>query len=132
VCERLKVPTAHRQLAVLACREHLNVHRLLELRDRTVHALLVRCDAFRKPARMAQLATACEADKRGRTGLEDEPYPQAAELLRLLEAARAVRAADVAREGLDGPELGAELERARIAAIARARSEPPPAADMRA
>lgn len=129
LCERLKVPAAHRQLAVLACREHLNVHRLFELRDRTVHALLVRCDAFRKPARMQQLATVCEADKRGRTGLEDEPYPQAAELLRLLEAARNVRAADVAREGLEGPELGAALERARIAAIAAARAGHQSAAD---
>ncbi len=27
LCERLKVPTAHRQLAEAACREHLNVHR---------------------------------------------------------------------------------------------------------
>jgi len=128
LCERLKVPTAHRQLAVLACREHLNIHRLFELRDRTVHALLVRCDAFRKPARIAQLATVCEADKRGRTGLEDEPYPQAAELLRLLEAARAVRAATVAGDGLEGPALGAALERARIAAIAQARKEQTPAA----
>jgi tRNA nucleotidyltransferase (CCA-adding enzyme) len=123
LCDRLKVPTAHRQLAVLACREHLNVHRLFQLRDRTVHALLVRCDAFRKPARVARLASVCEADKRGRTGLEDEPYPQAAELLRLLDAARAVRAADVAGDGLEGPALGAALERARIAAIAAARSE---------
>ncbi|MFP5374619.1 MAG: multifunctional CCA addition/repair protein [Gammaproteobacteria bacterium] len=128
LCDRLKVPTAHRQLAVLACREHLNIHRLFQLRDRTVYALLVRCDAFRKPARMARLAKVCEADKRGRTGLQDEPYPQAAELLRLLDAARAVRAADVAREGLEGPALGAALERARITAIAAARSAPPPPA----
>src|SRR3546814_2141989 len=67
----------------MACREHLNVHRLHELRDTTVHDLLARCDAFRKPDRIAQLAIACEADKRGRAGLQDEPYPQRAELLRL-------------------------------------------------
>src|SRR5690606_16310706 len=30
LCERLKVPTMHRELAVMACREHLNVHRLRE------------------------------------------------------------------------------------------------------
>ncbi|MEO6518253.1 MAG: multifunctional CCA addition/repair protein, partial [Pseudoxanthomonas sp.] len=47
LCERLKVPAAHRELAVMACREHLNVHRLAELRDATVHDLLARCDAFR-------------------------------------------------------------------------------------
>ena len=127
LCTRLRVPVAHRQLAELACREHLNVHRLLELRDRTVHALLQRCDAFRKPERLARLALVCEADKRGRAGLADHPYPQGPELLRLHAAACAVRASDVAREGLEGPALGEALERARIAAIGRARAQAPAA-----
>ncbi|HET6782275.1 MAG TPA: multifunctional CCA addition/repair protein, partial [Pseudoxanthomonas sp.] len=68
LCERLKAPAAHRELAIMACREHLNVHRLNELRDATVLELLARCDAFRKPERIAQLALVCEADKRGRLG----------------------------------------------------------------
>jgi tRNA nucleotidyltransferase (CCA-adding enzyme) len=122
LCDRLKVPVAHRQLAKLACREHLNVHRLFELRDRTVHELLARCDGFRQPERIAQLAIVCEADKRGRAGLQDRPYPQRAELLRLLDAARAVRGADIAREGLEGPALGEALAKARIAAIHAART----------
>src|SRR3546814_10780593 len=87
----MKVPTAHRELALMACREHLNVHRLHELRDTTVHDLLARFDAFRKPDRIAQLAIACEADKRGRAGLPDELYPQRAELLRWHAAALADR-----------------------------------------
>lgn len=122
LCARLKVPAAHQALAEMACREHLNVHRLLELRDDTVHDLLARCDGFRKPARIGQLAQVCEADKRGRTGLEDEPYPQADELLRLHAAAQAVRGADVAREGLEGPALGEALRRARIEAIRATRA----------
>ncbi len=122
LCARLKVPVEHRQLAELACREHLNVHRLLELRDRTVHELLVRCDAFRQPARIAQLATVCEADKRGRAGLGEVPYPQRLELLRLHAAALAVRAADVPRDGLEGPALGEALAKARVRAIGAARA----------
>ena len=122
LCERLKVPAVHRELAVMACREHLNVHRLAELRDDTVHDLLARCDGFRKPDRIAQLALVCEADKRGRAGRGDEPYPQRTELLRLHAAACAVRAADVARKGLAGPALGAALRKARIAAIRQARA----------
>jgi tRNA nucleotidyltransferase (CCA-adding enzyme) len=121
LCERLRVPAAHRELATMACREHLNVHRLFELRNETVHDLLARCDAFRKPERIAQLAQACEADKRGRAGLQDEDYPQARELLRLHTAALAVRAADVAAEGLQGPAFGEALRKARIAAIGEAR-----------
>jgi tRNA nucleotidyltransferase (CCA-adding enzyme) len=112
----------YRELAVMACREHLNVHRLHELRDATVHELLARCDAFRKPARIAQLALVCEADKRGRLGSAEAPYPQGGELRRLHAAASSVSARDVAREGLEGPALGAALKRARVAAIARARA----------
>jgi len=122
LCARLKVPTAHRQLAEMACREHLNVHRVFELRATTVHDLLARCDGFRQPARIASLALVCECDKRGRAGLQDEPYPQAPELLRLQAAALAVRAADVARDGLDGPALGEALRKARIRAITAARA----------
>jgi tRNA nucleotidyltransferase (CCA-adding enzyme) len=121
LCERLKVPAAYRQLAAMVCREHLNIHRLFELRASTVHDLLARCDGFRQPARIAQLAVACEADKRGRTGLSDVAYPQAAELLRLQAVALSVRAAEIAREGLEGPALGEALRRARIRAIEHAR-----------
>ena len=126
LCERLRVPAEHRDLALLACREHLNVHRLLELRNDTVHDLLARCDAFRKPERIPRLALVCEADKRGRAGLADRDYPQGPELLRLHAAAASVRGADLinishASTGLSGPELGEALRKARIAAIAAAR-----------
>ena len=121
--ERLKVPAEHRDLAVLCCREHLNVHRLDELKPTTVHDLIARCDGFRKPRRIDQLATVCEADKRGRAGLADVPYPQAALLRRLHAAACAVRSADVAA-GLTGPAVGEALRKARIAAIALAKDAP--------
>ncbi len=123
LCERLKLPAEHRELAVIACREHLNVHRLAELRDATVFDLLSRCDAFRKPERIAQLALVCEADKRGRDGMADSAYPQGRELQRLHAAALAVSARDIDSEHLSGPAVGEALKRARIVAIARARSE---------
>ena len=125
LCDRLKVPAEHRQLAEAACREHLNVHRFDELRAQTVHALIARCDGFRKPARIAQLALVCEADKLGRAGHADDDYPQGRALRAALAAALAVRGGDVARDGLDGPALGEALRQARIAAIAAARSGSP-------
>ena len=117
VCARFKVPTDVRQLAEIACREHLNVHRLAELRPETVHALFLRCDAFRQPARIAELAIVCEADTRGRGGAAEAEYPQGALLLRLHHAACAVSARDLDLEGLSGPEVGGKLATARIAAI---------------
>lgn len=121
LCERLKVPAAHRELAIMACREHLNVHRLNELRDATVLELLTRCDAFRKPERIAQLAQVCEADKRGRLGSSEHDYPQGRELQRLLAAAGAVNARDLAEGSLAGPEVGLALKKARLLALQKAR-----------
>lgn len=121
LCERLKVPLEHRDLAVMACREHLNVHRLDELRDATVFDLLSRCDAFRRPERVPRLALVCEADKRGRLGSEATAYPQGPMLVRLHAAAMAVNARGFAATGLGGREIGEALKRARVNAIAEAR-----------
>ena len=122
LCARLKIPTAHRDLALSACREHLNVHRLFELRSGTIHDLFARNDAFRQPQRIALLAQVCEADKRGRGGMSESDYPQAAELLKLHATALSLRGVDVMHEGLEGPALGAALRLARIDAIRRART----------
>ncbi|KQZ65275.1 MULTISPECIES: multifunctional CCA addition/repair protein [unclassified Lysobacter] len=119
LCERLRVPTEHRQLAEAACREHLNVHRYDELRASTVYDLIARCDGFRQPERVRRMSVVCEADKRGRAGLSEVEYPQGQRLRDALDAALAVRASDIA-QGRSGPEVGEALRRARIAAIATA------------
>jgi tRNA nucleotidyltransferase (CCA-adding enzyme) len=120
--QRLKVPNEHRELAVIASREHLNVHRIAELKPATVHELIARCDGFRKPARIGQLATVCEADARGRAGLADTDYPQANTLRRLHAAATAVRGDAIAAQGITGPAFGEALRKARISAIAAAKA----------
>ncbi|WP_449467728.1 multifunctional CCA addition/repair protein [Stenotrophomonas humi] len=121
LCERLKIPVDHRLLAEAICREHLNVHRIDELRDATVLELIARCDGFRRPERITQMALVCECDKRGRLGFEDSDYPQRATLQRLHAAALAINARDIATEGLQGPAIGEALKKARIAAINAAR-----------
>jgi tRNA nucleotidyltransferase (CCA-adding enzyme) len=118
LCDRLKVPNTHRELAILAARQHTLVHRALELKPATVLTLLERCDAFRRPERFDELLLACEADARGRTGREDAPYPQAAYLRRALAAAAGVTLSESERRGLEGAEIGEEIRRRRLAAIA--------------
>ena len=125
LCERLRVPTEHRQLAEMMCREHLYIHRFDELRPETVHDLIARCDGFRKPDRIAQLGLVCEADKRGRLGLEDVPYPQRERLDALHHAACAVSVRDLDVTGLAGEQIGEHLRRARIDAIRTARASFP-------
>jgi tRNA nucleotidyltransferase (CCA-adding enzyme) len=127
LCARLKVPNAEKQLAVDACREHLNVHRFDELRDATVYELIERCGGLRQPARMDAIALVCEADKRGRLGHSEADYPQGRALLACRDAALSVQAKDVMREGLEGPALGEALKKARIAAISAARARSAPA-----
>jgi tRNA nucleotidyltransferase (CCA-adding enzyme) len=120
VSARYRVPTDYRDLAIVACREHLNIHRIDELRPETVHDLIARCDGFRKPGIIAELAIVCEADKRGRLGLQDSVYPQAAKLLAMHQAARSVSVSSLDIAGLQGPQIGEALRRARIVAIRNA------------
>jgi len=121
LCERLKVPVQYRELAVIVCREHLNIHRLHELRLATAHDLLARCDAFRKPERVPLIALACEADKRGRLGYAGSDYPQGPLLRALHAAAMAVNARDVVGQGVSGPDVGLRVRQARIQAMAEAK-----------
>lgn len=120
VCARWKVPSEYAAMAAHACREHLNIHRLQELRPETVHDLLARIDGFRRPERVAQLALICEADKRGRAGKMEDTYSHGHLLQHCFMAASAVKAADLPGN-LSGPAVGEALRKARIAAIALAK-----------
>jgi len=124
VSARLRVPAEHAALGELVCRFHLDAHRALELRPKTVLELLEKLDAFRKPERLPKFLLACEADRRGRLGRGDDPYPQAAFLRDAHAAARAIDAAPFVARGLAGPEVGAAMRAARIAAISALKRNP--------
>lgn len=123
VCERYRVPNHTRRLALQVCAHHLDCHRLMEARPKTVFRLLEALDALRQPDIDPFLA-ACEADYRGRDGLEDRPYPQAERLRAALAAARSVQGRDLAGSGLEGKALGEALRRARIEAIGQLPVQP--------
>lgn len=122
LCARYKVPAEFSAVAEVCCREHLNIHRLAELRPETVHDLIARCDGFRKPERIRQLALVCEADKRGRLGLSEADYPSGPMLLALHAAAMSVSAGHAVATGLTGTAVGEWLRKARIEAIKTARA----------
>jgi tRNA nucleotidyltransferase (CCA-adding enzyme) len=117
---RLKVPTEYAELAELVCREHLNAHRALELRPATVLRLLISLDALRRPERLQTFLTACLADRRGRLGHEQSDYPSADWLRQARDAAAAITSTPFVSQGLQGPAIGAAMEKARIQAIAEA------------
>lgn len=117
LCKRLKTPNAFCELAEMAAREHGRVHRAQEMRAGTIVDLFDQTDAWRRPQRFEQLLLVCEADSRGRTGLEDRDYPQAALLRQALQAAQAVDAGALAAAGLSGKKIALELRKQRIRAI---------------
>ena len=118
-CNRLPVPRRYRELAVSVAWHHGIVHRTHELRPSTVMRLIEAVDALRRPERFEEFLLACEADARGRAGLENQPYPQANVLRAALNAARKVQTADL-QGTAKGAELGKQLRERRIEAIRNA------------
>ena len=123
VCERLRVPTDCKELAEVVAREHGNIHRSAELGPEALMRLLERCDAIRQPERFARVLQACECDARGRLGFEDAAYPQAERLLKVQQAALSVETAPIAQaaaaQGLQGPQIGEQIAKVRVQAIAQ-------------
>lgn len=111
VIERFDLPDDWRELAVLATRCHLRVHRIFDGPARTTIRLFRDANLFARPHLVAPLLEVCEADKRGRGGHRDRDYPQAAYLLEAFRLAGAV-------SERDGEE---RTHPARIAAIAELR-----------
>ncbi len=122
MCERLPVPNRCRDLALIAAEFHTHCHRAFELRDTTMLKVLERADAFRRPERFEKFLLACEADARGRKGLEDRDYVQADLMRAAFRAAAGVDAAAIAAQAT--PETIADaVRRSRAEAIHAARAE---------
>lgn len=121
LCQRLRAPNEHRELALITARYHGDCHRALELRPDTVLRMLDALDAFRRPQRFEQFLLACTADCRGRPGFEEDDYPQAQWLRHARAAAAEIGGAELADSGYSGKQLGEELARRRTARIAELR-----------
>ncbi len=121
ISTRLRVPQTCQELAEVVAREHGHVHGCLGLSPEATLRLLVRCDALRRPERFALVLQACEADAKGRLGLQDRAYPQSGHLQRLLQAALSVDTAAVSeaamKQGLTGLQVGQRVEAARLEAL---------------
>jgi tRNA nucleotidyltransferase (CCA-adding enzyme) len=117
LAERLRVPSEYRELSVIVARYHGNVHRAFELRPDTILEMLEKSDAFRRPERYSHALLACEADSRGRLGLENIEYPQRTYLQAARDAAALIKpsAEDIALK--DGVKIAARLHDARLRAI---------------
>lgn len=122
MAQRLPIPNAFRDLALLVAEFHGHCHQAFELKASTVLRLLQKNDAFRRPERFEKFLVTCEADARGRSGFEDREYPQADYLRGALRCLSGISARDFTQDDLIGAEIGAAIEKARVAALKKYKS----------
>jgi tRNA nucleotidyltransferase (CCA-adding enzyme) len=114
--KRLPVPNSCRDLGMLAAEYHTHCHRAYELRADTILRVLESTDAFRRPGRFEQFLLSCEADARGRKGMEARDYSQAALFRGALAAALGVDTAGIAA-GNEGNKIPKAIRKARLTAV---------------
>jgi len=118
LAKRLRLPNDYRQLAVLVARYHSHCHRALELKATSILKLISNLDAFRRPERFELYLQVCEADARGRKGLEKRNYPQSNYLRDALDAADSIDTAAIASKAQEEErDIAAEIRSARITAL---------------
>ena len=118
LCDRLKVPNNIRQLALAVTEYHLLCHKALQLEPEIIVNLLKGIGALKSTAKFEDFILCCMADARGRTGFEQRDYPPADYLRAALSQVMAVSIADLVKSGIEGAEIGRQLNLRRIACIA--------------
>ncbi len=117
MCIRLRVPKPFRALAMQVMQYHSHCHRAFELRASTLTDMLSAIGAFKTPNKLSEFLLACEADAKGRTGLENNPYPQADFVRGAALAVCSVDTSAVLGGGFEGSQIGGEIRRLRIKAV---------------
>ncbi|MDP1603124.1 MAG: multifunctional CCA addition/repair protein [Legionella sp.] len=115
LCARLRIPVSFRQFAVLVSRFHLLIHRIDELRAKTIVKVLEQTDAFRRPQQFAKLLIACEADAQGR--LRQIDYHQSAQWRFVLDECLKVSVQTLIEQGYQGVAIKHELYARRVACV---------------
>ncbi|PMO40947.1 multifunctional CCA tRNA nucleotidyl transferase/2'3'-cyclic phosphodiesterase/2'nucleotidase/phosphatase [Vibrio sp. 10N.222.52.B12] len=117
LCARVRVPNEFRDLALIVCEQHSNIHRAAELKPQTIIKILNKFDVWRKSERLQDILICCQADHAGRKGLEDQPYPQAELFMQAYQAAASVDVQAIIKDGFKGPTIRDEQEKRRVEAV---------------
>lgn len=117
VCQRLRVPNDCKELAIMVTKFHGKLYQSLAMRPDTLLIFLTQLDAIRQPERFKDFLCACEADSRGRAGLETCSTPATDLMLKVLAAALSVDAGAIAGTQTDVEKIKAAIFEARASAI---------------
>jgi tRNA nucleotidyltransferase (CCA-adding enzyme) len=107
-------------LASLTSLYHTHCHRAATHSAEELLETLEQTDAFRKPERFEQFLLACEADSRGRLGLENNPYPQPEVLKKALAACANVDTSVFIEQGYKDAQIGEQIRLKRLTLIQEA------------
>ena len=96
VSKRLRAPNNCTELAYIVAKFHIKAHQVMMMKAATLLKFLIDIDAIRQPERFEAFLKACEADSRGRLGLENIALPEAGLMRKALDAAISVDAGSIA------------------------------------
>lgn len=131
MCERNKVPTEHKELAILASRWQRTLNSLsapqLEQAE-AILALFQETDSWRRPERFANLLLCAQADWQAQTANQAPyqtesqtnsaaPYPQRAQLWQWFSELKAITAGPFVAQGLKGTQIRDAIKAARLAQL---------------
>jgi tRNA nucleotidyltransferase (CCA-adding enzyme) len=114
LCSRLRVPTAHKSLALKVCQFHLHVHKAFELKAITILKLFNQLDVWRKPDEFADFLLCCQADFTGRLGFENREYRQREFLYQTYKLLCEVTAKPFVEQGLKGLAIKEAIAQQRL------------------
>ena len=117
LCQRFRIPVDYRDLALLASRFHLKIHRLFSLRADTIVCILEQTDAFRRRQRFEMLLIVCEADAQGKGRNVD--YKQAQQWQYLLDECSTINATSLVEKGYQGEAIKLGLHQQRVTCVER-------------
>jgi len=119
LCERLRTPTEHRELALLAARLEREFASALDPASspEQLLSLLEQADAFRRPERFARWLEVLAARRRGAEVAAQATTALLARLRTAAAAAAAVQLSAVELRAHRGPQLGAAMRARRLKAI---------------
>lgn len=122
-CTRLRVPTAHKNLALKVCQFHLHVHKAFELKPSTTLKLFDQLDVWRKPAEFDDFLLCCQADFTGRLGFETREYLQKNYLYSAFEKLTLITAKPFVEQGLKGLQIKEAISQQRLQVLTQFKSD---------
>ena len=117
LCDRLRVPKKFQSLALAVGEYHLHMHKMYELKAKTIVKVLEKTRTLMDDERAKQFSLCCLADARGRTGFENRTYSQAGLFIRFQQAAKSVNSGEISKGMNDGKKIQDAIRQARIKSV---------------